>query len=37
MWLNGGSLFVIIRVVEKRQFWQVIRMVKMGSFGWLLG
>ena len=28
---------MFVRVVKKRQFWLVIRMVKMCRFGWLLG
>ena len=36
MWLKRGSLGWLFRAVTKRNLWVVIRMVKTGSFGWLL-
>ena len=35
--VKKGHFCVFVTVVKKRQFWLVIRMVKMDSFGWLLG
>ena len=36
MWLNRGSFGVVISVVKKRQFWDVVTEVKKGQFLWLL-